>query len=98
MIFGLTWLYLHDEIRKSTSLREEFHSAVRRLIATVGIFVIPAVIYLLEKKQAVNDAQPYALVWAAGYVVGLLFLLASLVILARDAKHEKKTGSYRFRR
>jgi hypothetical protein len=57
------------------------------------------VVYFLDaRKRFVNDVEPYAFVWVAGYVVSLLFLAAGLTVLIRDAKREKKTGLYRFRR
>ena len=99
LLFGLTWLYLHDEIRNSSSLQERFQSTVRRITVTIGLFAIPVVLYFLDaRKQSLNDAEPYAFVWVACYVVSLLFLAAGLTILVRDAKREKKTGLYRFRR
>ena len=33
LVFVITWLNLYDEIRNSSSLQEEFHSTVRRMIA-----------------------------------------------------------------
>jgi cytochrome bd-type quinol oxidase subunit 2 len=99
LVFVITWLYVNDEIRNSSSLREEFNSTVRRVIINIGIFVIPVTAYFLDaRKRFVNDAEPYAFVWSACYVVSLLFLLAGLTSLIRDAKREKKTGLYRFRR
>ena len=99
LVFLLTWVYLYDEIRNSSSLQQEFRSTVRRIIVTIGIFAIPVVAYSLDaRKQFVNEAEPYALVWGACYLVSLLFLAADLTILIRDAKREKKTGLYRFRR
>src|SRR3954452_23902580 len=98
-VFIITSLYLHDEIRNSLSLQEEFHSTVRRVIVNIGIFAIPVVVYFLDARQRfVNDDEPYAFVWAACYVVSLLFLAASLTTLIRDANRERKTGFYRFRR
>ena len=99
LVFVITWLYLHDEITNSSSLQEEFHSTVRRMIVSIGIFAIPVVLYFLNpKNQSVNKAEPYAFVWVACCVGSLLFLAAGLIILIRDAKREKKTGLYRFRR
>jgi cytochrome bd-type quinol oxidase subunit 2 len=99
LVFVITWLYLHDEIRSSSSLQEEFHSTVRRVIVNIGMFAIPVVVYFVDaRKRFVNDAEPYAFVWSACYVVSLLFLAAGLTTLVRDAKREKKTGLYRFRR
>ena len=99
LVFVITWLYLHDEIRNSSSLQEELHSTGRRMVVSIGIFAIPVVVYFLDsRKRFVNDAEPYALVWSACYVVSLLYLAAGLTILIRDAKREKKTGLYRFRR
>ena len=69
------------------------------MIVSIGIFAIPVVVYFLDsRKQLVNDAELYAFVWSACYVVSLLFLMAGLTGLIRDAKREKKTGLYRFRR
>jgi len=99
LVFLLTWVYLYDEIRNSSSLQQEFHSTVRWIIVTIGIFAIPVVVYYLDaRKQVVNATEPYAFVWGACYLVSLLFLAADLTILIRDAKREKKTGLYRFRR
>ena len=98
LVFGLTWVYLSDEIRHSSLLQEEFRTAVRRLIVSIGIFAIPVAVYLLEAKQSQNNAEPYAIVWGVYYVVSLLILLPSLATLIRDANRERKTGFYRFRR
>jgi cell division protein FtsW (lipid II flippase) len=98
LVFGLTWVYLSDEIRHSSLLQEEFRTAVRRLIVSIGIFAIPVAVYLLEAKQSQNNAEPYAIVWGVCYVVSLLILLPSLATLIRDANRERKTGFYRFRR
>ena len=98
LVFVLTWVYLSDEIRHSSLLQEEFRTAVRRLIVSIGIFAIPVAVYLLEAKQSQNNAEPYAIVWGVYYVVSLLILLPSLATLIRDANRERKTGFYRFRR
>jgi len=98
LVFVLTWVYLSDEIRHSSLLQEEFRTAVRRLIVSIGIFAIPVAVYLLEAKQSQNNAEPYAIVWGVCYVVSLLILLPSLATLIRDANRERKTGFYRFRR
>jgi hypothetical protein len=98
LVFVLTWVYLSDEIRRSSLLQEEFRTAVRRLIVSIGIFAIPVAVYLLEAKQSQNNAEPYAIVWGVCYVVSLLILLPSLATLIRDANRERKTGFYRFRR
>jgi cytochrome bd-type quinol oxidase subunit 2 len=99
LVFVITWLYLHEEVRNSPSLQEEFHSAARRMIASIGIFTIPVVVYFLDaRKRFVNNDEPYAFVWSVCYVVSLLFLAAGLTTLIRDANRERKTGFYRFRR
>ena len=98
LVFVLTWAYLSDEIRHSSLLQEEFRTAVRRLIVSIGIFAIPVAVYLLEAKQSQNNAEPYAIVWGVCYMVSLLILLPSLATLIRDANRERKTGFYRFRR
>jgi len=98
LILGLTWIYLSHEIRHSSLLQEEFRTAVRRLIVSIGIFAIPVAVYLLEAKQSQNTAESYAIAWGACYVVSLLILLPSLATLMRDANRERKTGLYRFRR
>jgi len=92
-VCGVTWLYLYDKIRDNTELQEEFYSTVRRMIATVGIFVIPVVVYVLDaRKRPLNNVEPYAFAWVGGYIVSLLFLAAGLTTFIRDARHEKKTG------
>jgi hypothetical protein len=98
LVFVLTWVYLSDEIRHRSLLQEEFRTAVRPLIVSIGIFAIPVAVYLLEAKQSQNIAEPYAIVWGVCYVVSLLVLLTSLATLIRDANRERKTGFYRFRR
>src|SRR5690242_16095475 len=91
LVFVITWLYLHEEIQNSQSLQEEFHSTARRMTVSVGIFAIPVVVHFLDAgKRFVNDAEPYAFVWGAGYVVSLLFLAAGLTTLLRDANRERK--------
>ena len=92
-VCGMTWLYLYDKIRDSTALQEEFYSTVRRMIITVGIFVIPVVIYVLDaRRRPLNNVEPYAFAWVGCYVVSLLFLAAGLTTFMRDSRHEKKTG------
>ena len=99
LVFVLTWLYFYEERRHSSFLEEEFHSTVRRMIVSIGIFAIPVVLYFLDPKdQSVNKAEPYAFVWVVCCVGSSLFLAAGLIILIRDARREKKTGRYRFRR
>jgi hypothetical protein len=48
LVFVLTWVYLGHEIRHSALLQEEFGTAVRRLIGTMGVFLIPIVAYFLD--------------------------------------------------
>jgi hypothetical protein len=85
-------------IRHSSLLQEEFRTVVRRLIGSIGLFVIPAAVYLLDIEKSANKAEPYAFVWGACYVISLLLLAAGLTTLIRDANRERKTGFYRFRR
>ena len=99
LVFGLTWAYLGHEIRHSSLLQDEFATAVRRFIATIGIFVIPVGAYFLDgTKRYANNAEPFAFAWGACYVVSLLILVRSLIALMRDANYERRTGFYRFRR
>ena len=98
LVFGLTWAYLHDEISHSSLLQDKFHTAVRRLIGTIGLFAIPVAVYLLDGKQSANNAKPFAFAWGACYAVSLLMLGAGLTTLIRDANRERKTSFYRFRR
>jgi len=99
LVFGLTWAYLGHEIRHSSLLQEEFGTVVRRLIGTIGIFVIPVGAYFLDgTKPYANNAEPFAFAWGACYVVSLLILVRSLITLMRDANYERRTGFYRFRR
>ena len=97
-VFGSTGLYLYDAVRRSTALQQEFYSTVRRMIVTIGIFVIPVVYFLDARKRPLNNVEPYAFVWVGCYVVSLLFFVAGLAAFIRDAKREKKTGSSRFKR
>jgi cytochrome bd-type quinol oxidase subunit 2 len=99
LVFGLTWVNLYNEIRVISSLQEEFRTAGRRLIGNIGLFAIPISLYLLNgSNKSMNNSEPFAFAWSACYVVNLLMLAASLTTLVRDAKREKKTGLYRFRR
>jgi MFS family permease len=98
LVFGLTWIYLSDVIRHSSLLQEEFRTSVRRLIGSFGLFAIPVAIFLLGEKQSANNAEPFAFAWGACYAVSLLLLAAGLTALIRDAKRERRTGFYRFRR
>lgn len=83
----------------SALLKEEFGTAVRRLIGTIGIFVIPVGAYFLGgTKQYANNAEPFAFAWGFCYAVSLLILVRSLITLMRDANYERRTGFYRFRR
>jgi hypothetical protein len=77
LVFGLTWLNLYDEIRHSSRLQEEFRAAVRRLIGSVGLLVIPVAVYLIHgTRQSANNAEPFAFAWGACCVVSLLLLAA----------------------
>ena len=99
LVFGLTWAYLGPAIRRSALLQDEFGTAARRLIGTIGIFVIPVGAYFLDgTKRYANNAEPFAFAWGACYAVSLLMLGAGLATLIRDANRERKTGFYRFRR
>ena len=99
LVFVLTWAYLGHEIRHSSLLQEEFRTAVRRLVGTIGLFVIPVAAYFLSDiKQYANNAEPIAFAWGVCYVVSLLILVPSLITLIRDANYERKTGFYRYRR
>jgi hypothetical protein len=99
LVFVITWAYLGHEIRHSALLKEEFGTAVRRLIGTIGIFVIPVGAYFLDgTKQYANNTEPFAFAWGACYAVSLLILVRSLITLMRDANYERRTGFYRFRR
>jgi len=92
LVFGLTWVYLGHEIRHSALLREEFGTAVRRLIGTIGIFVIAVGAYFLDTKHYANNAEPFAFAWGACYAVSLLMLVRSLITLMRDANYERKAS------
>ncbi len=99
LVFGLTWVYLGHEIGHSALLREEFGTAVRRLIGTIGTFVIPVGAYFIDDtKQYASNAEPFGFAWGACYAVSLLMLVRSLITLMRDANYERRTGFYRFRR
>ena len=71
LVFGLTWAYLHDDISHSSLLQDKFHTAVRRLIGTIGLFAIPVAVYLLDGKQSSNNVEPFAFAWGTCYVVSL---------------------------
>ena len=65
LVFVITWLYMHDEIRNSSSLQEELHSTGRRVIVSIGIFAIPVIVYFVDsRKRFLDDAEPYAFVWS----------------------------------
>src|SRR5215471_6744362 len=71
----VTWSYLHDEIRHTAQLRREIYSKIRRLNVNIGVAVITVVVYLIETKRGpAYNAELYAFVWVACYVVTLLFL------------------------
>jgi hypothetical protein len=57
LLFGLAWLNLYDVIRHSSLLQEDFGTVVRRLIGSIGLFVIPAAVYLLEVKKSKNKCR-----------------------------------------
>ena len=60
-------------------LQDEFGTAARRLIGTIGIFVIPVGAYFLDgTKRYANNAEPFAFAWGACYVVSLLILVRRL--------------------
>jgi hypothetical protein len=78
LVFVLTWGYLGHEIKHSSLLQEEFRTAVRRLIGSIGLFAIPVAVYLLDGKQSANNAEPFAFAWGACYIVSLLMLAVGL--------------------
>jgi hypothetical protein len=95
----ITWIYVYNEIRHSSQLLEKFHSTARRMMVSMGVFGIPMVVYLFDKKHKSGaNVEPYAFFWIACYVATLIFLAPSLIVLIRDAKRERKMGLYRFRR
>jgi hypothetical protein len=59
LVFVLTWVYLGHEIRHSALLQEEFGTAVRRLIGTMGVFLIPIVAYFLDGTVPTNLAPQF---------------------------------------
>ena len=76
LVFVITWLYLHGEIQNSQSLQEEFHSAARRMIASIGIFTIPVVVYFLAaRKRFVNNDR--ALCFRLGCLLRREFIVPS---------------------
>ena len=96
VVFLVTWIYLYREIRDSSQLLEEFYSAGRRIMVSMGVFGIPLVAYLLDSSRA--NVESYVFVWIASYAATLIFLAPSLIVLIRDAKRDRRMGLYRFRR
>jgi cytochrome bd-type quinol oxidase subunit 2 len=95
LVFGLTCVYLYNDVRLRSSLQEEFRTAGRRLIGNIGLFAIPIVLYLLNRSnKSMNNSESFAFAWGACYLVNLLMLVTSLATLIRDANRDKKTGVY----
>src|SRR5215471_11242879 len=93
--FVVTWSYLYDEIRYTAQLREEFHSTIRRLIVSIGVAVIPVVVYLIEtKRRPTYNAELYAFVWVACYVVTLLCLTWGLITLMQNARRRRDSTNF----
>jgi len=57
LVFGLTWAYLGPAIRRSALLQDEFGTAARRLIGTIGIFIIPVGAYFLDGTKAIREQR-----------------------------------------
>ena len=51
LVFGLIWVDLHNQIKHSPALQEEFRTAVRRLVGSTGLFIIPMVVYLFHDTR-----------------------------------------------
>jgi len=95
-VFFLAWFELHDHLKNSAALQEDFQAAVRRLMISVGFLGIPALEYLFAgDKRSAKIPESYVLAWAA---LSLLILVHGLVTLFRHADGERKNGSHRYRR
>ena len=98
-VFFLAWFELHDHLKNSIALQEDFQAAVRRLMISVGFFGMPALEYLFAgDKRSAKIPESYVLAWAVGCALSLLILVHGLVTLIRHADGERKTGSHRYRR
>ena len=98
-VFFLTWVELHERIKNSPTLQEDFQAAVRRLMISVGFFGIPILEYLFAgNKQSAKSLEGYALAWGVGCALSLLILIEGLIILIRHNNRENKMSSYRYRR
>ena len=98
-VFFLTWVELHERIKNSPTLQEDFQAAVRRLMLSVGFFGVPILAYLFAgNKRSAKIPETYALVWGVGCALSLLILIEGLITLIRHTNREKKVGSHRYRR
>ena len=67
-VFFLTWIELHERIKNSPTLQEDFQAAVRRLMISVGFLAFPfSNIYL----RAISSLQGFwsFMLWPGASVV-----------------------------
>src|SRR5215469_6733788 len=90
-VFFLTWIELHEHIKNSPTLQEDFQAAVRRLMISIGFFGLPILEYLFAgNKQSAKIPESYALAWGAGCALSLLILIEGLITLMRHTNRERK--------
>ena len=98
-VLFLIWVELRERLKNSPILREDFQTAVRRLMISVGFFGLPILEYLFAgNKRSAKIPEAYALAWAIGCALSLLILIEGLITLIRHTNRETKIGSYRYRR
>ena len=99
VVFFLAWVELHERIKNSLRLQEDFQAAVRRLMISVGFFGLPILEYLFAgNKRSAKIPEAYVLAWGIGCALSLLILIEGLITLIRHTNRENKIGSYRYRR
>ena len=88
LVFGLIWIDLNSHAKNGVELHEEFRKAARRLIGSVGLFIIPLISYFLSGvKRLPQITEVYISLWEALCAVGLIMLVSSLIGILRYPKH-----------
>src|SRR5215831_8779391 len=88
LVFGLIWIDLNSHAKNGVELHEAFRKAARRLIGSIGLFIIPLISYFLSGvKRLPQVTEVYISLWEALCAVGLIMLVSSLIGILRYPKH-----------
>ena len=83
VVFFLAWVELHERIKNSLRLQEDFQAAVRRLMISVGFFGLPILEYLFAGNKR-SAKVPEAATMVASYAS--LVRNSSVLSVAKEKK------------